>query len=47
LESLLLLKPHTSELSNVSVTWRKWSWLAGLGRHTLSHGKQTWIRNCK
>jgi len=24
----------------------EWAWLAGRGRHTLSHGKQTWIGNC-
>jgi len=38
--SLLLLKPQVWR-------WRKWAWLAGRGQHTVSHGKQTWIGNCK
>jgi len=40
LSSLLLLKPQ-------GCRWPKLAWLAGRGRHTLSHGKQTWIGNCK
>jgi len=38
--SILLLKPQCCR-------WRKWPWLAGRGRHTLSHGKPTYIGNCK
>jgi len=44
--SVTILKT-TSEFRNVSVTWWKWAWLAGRGRQTIMHGKQSWIGNCK
>jgi len=38
--SIYTIIKTTSEFRNVSVTWRKWAWLAGCGRHTLMHVKQ-------